>query len=127
MATDLGDWISISDISGYRPTQKILRKYLDILEIGKTLKDGIERGYGKTAFIFDLSQVEHITNDVLVTLVNTQKQLQERGNQYLTVTGTHQTIETFKITRLHKLFDMRSSYEEARKHYESLQPLQNSP
>ncbi len=85
---------------------------LQILRIGARLRE-IALAERSPKMVLDFSAVEYLSSRALSELIDLSRQVDQRGGQ-LALAGIHpQIYEVFKITRLHKLFRIDNSVEDA--------------
>ena len=79
-----------------------------VAQIGEQLSELVQTG-SELRLLLDFKNVEHMSSAMLGVLITLNKRLAERQGR-LTLAGIQpQVYEVFKITRLDKLFNIRST------------------
>jgi len=91
--------------------RKILEE-MSIAEIGDELS-ALVSGNANIKMLLSFRNVEHLSSAALGMLIKLHKQVKDGSGQLRLTEINPQIYEVFKITRLNKLFDIRTSREDA--------------
>lgn len=91
--------------------RKILEE-MSITEIGDELS-ALVSGNANIKILLSFRNVEHLSSAALGMLIKLHKQVKDGSGQLRLAEINPQIYEVFKITRLNKLFDIRTSREDA--------------
>jgi anti-sigma B factor antagonist len=91
--------------------RKILEE-ICIAEIGEMLSDVVS-SEPKIKLVASFRNVEHLSSAALGMLVNLRKQVQDTGGSLKLSNIRPQIYEVFKITKLHKLFEIHDTAAQA--------------
>lgn len=95
--------------------RKILEE-LAISQIQERLTDLIA-AENPPRILLNFRKVEHLSSAALGVLITLSKQVAERNGQLVLANIHPQIFEVFKITRLNKLFNIRSTTDEAMREF----------
>jgi anti-sigma B factor antagonist len=84
----------------------------NIAEIGGTLNSLIDE-MAKPKLLLDFGAVDHLSSAALGMLINANNRIKQKDGLFRLANIKPQILEVFKITKLDKLFKIRSTREEA--------------
>jgi anti-sigma B factor antagonist len=107
--------IKVNESDGVHVVEFEDRKILDELSISETGDQLFElvKKQASIRLLLNFQKVEHLSSAALGMLITLEKMVKERKGKLRLSNIRPQIYEVFKITRLNKLFDIRTTAEEA--------------
>ncbi len=107
--------VSVIDVNDVKRIEFSDRKILDELVINEIMAElvAVVDSVDRIKMLLDFEKVDHLSSAALGMLITLNKRVSEADGQLRLAKISPQIFEVFKITRLDKLFDIRSTVEEA--------------
>lgn len=107
--------VSVIDVNDVKRIEFSDRKILDELVINEIMTElvAVVDSVDRIKMLLDFEKVDHLSSAALGMLITLNKRVGEANGQLRLAKISPQIFEVFKITRLDKLFDIRSTVEEA--------------
>jgi anti-sigma B factor antagonist len=108
-------WLEVTTLDGVLRVGFLQRSILDegcIQEIGQEL-GGLIEDLSPPRMVLDFTSVEHLSSAALGMLITLNSRIKDAGGGLSLAAIRPDLLEIFEITKLNRLFDLRSTVDEA--------------
>ncbi|MHC4063481.1 MAG: STAS domain-containing protein [Planctomycetota bacterium] len=111
--------LSVTQKDGVNVVEFSDRKILEELSIREIEEElfGLVQAADAIKLLLNFKNVEHLSSAALGMLINLEKQVARKEGKLMLSDINPQIFEVFKITRLHKMFEIHDTAAEAMKHF----------